>query len=367
MSEFPCKVPNCDKGYSYRKGLVQHERNQHSDKELCSSYENGRQCKECSSFGRGVSGLATHLGMSNECPDKEAYYLKYLADSDSEKVCNLDGCDELCYFHSLGSGYKGLCSHSCSVKKRNRKYRDSDKTWPTQKEEVKKKLRSDDYWEDKNIQCKECGSWFKNIRGISTHLGCKNCNISKEFYYLKYIASSFKESVCDGKGCSNSCGFDSINKGFFECCSFECANGGRSFGSAEEKIKKEHLNRFIEPTNIDSLNSYRKMCNVISKEEGVFNKLYSNWSGSCYYCEVGLENNDNLKVEVEHKTSISFGFKNGLPPEYIADYDNLEVVCGKCNRSKGPKNEQEFIKYKEKVNDPMNDDDQTMDDMEPVQ
>lgn len=43
---------------------------------------------------------------------------------------------------------------------------------------------------------------------------------------------------------------------------------------------------------------------------------------------------DDLYV-IDHKVSVSAGFKNNIPPEMIADISNLRIISGKENSDKG--------------------------------
>lgn len=49
----------------------------------------------------------------------------------------------------------------------------------------------------------------------------------------------------------------------------------------------------------------------------------------CCYCSLGIEDEPNLLLEIDHKIPLS---KGGM-----TTYDNLQTLCWKCNRSKGTK------------------------------
>lgn len=49
----------------------------------------------------------------------------------------------------------------------------------------------------------------------------------------------------------------------------------------------------------------------------------------CCFCSIGIKDEPNLLLEIDHKIPLS---KGG-----ITTYDNLQTLCWKCNRTKGAK------------------------------
>jgi len=67
--------------------------------------------------------------------------------------------------------------------------------------------------------------------------------------------------------------------------------------------------------------------------------LFENWDGYDYYDGEYIKNNfnlhglDNNYPTIDHKISVSYGFKNNIEPEKIADISNL-CITKKINNSK---------------------------------
>lgn len=95
----------------------------------------------------------------------------------------------------------------------------------------------------------------------------------------------------------------------------------------------------------DFYNYKKKVINLTRKNKII---LLENWNGYDYYDGEYIKDNFNLHYHdsnypnVDHKTTIKFGFDNNITPEEIAKLDNLCVTKLKLNVRKSSKNEDEF-------------------------
>ena len=78
----------------------------------------------------------------------------------------------------------------------------------------------------------------------------------------------------------------------------------------------------------------------------------SEWDGYDYYDGEYIKDNFNLDFNhtdyptIDHKVSIKMGFKLGIPPRDISNFDNLCITKKVLNSKKGYKTEEDYIKQK---------------------
>lgn len=105
--------------------------------------------------------------------------------------------------------------------------------------------------------------------------------------------------------------------------------GGNSASSCDIKLNIENLNQLI-----NYLNDVIKWTNSIAGQRALMtsqlrNKIKERDNFKCCSCSLGIEDEPNLLLEIDHKIPLS---KGG-----ITTYDNLQTLCWKCNRTKGAK------------------------------
>jgi hypothetical protein len=115
----------------------------------------------------------------------------------------------------------------------------------------------------------------------------------------------------------------------------------------ETKIK----NGFIVPDyRLSEWLLYRRLVRKYTERNRKY--LIESWNGLDYYDGENIMNNFNLNhtnidfPTLDHKISIIWGFKNGIPPEDISDINNLCITKRKINSEKSFLKEDEFINKK---------------------
>lgn len=105
--------------------------------------------------------------------------------------------------------------------------------------------------------------------------------------------------------------------------------GGNSSSKFVIKLDIENLNQLIKYLNDEikwtkSIAGQRALMTSQLRENI---KKRDNYK--CCSCSLGIEDEPNLLLEIDHKIPLS---KGGL-----TSYDNLQTLCWKCNRTKGAK------------------------------
>ncbi|MCK9154798.1 MAG: hypothetical protein M0P12_01650 [Paludibacteraceae bacterium] len=100
---------------------------------------------------------------------------------------------------------------------------------------------------------------------------------------------------------------------------------------------------------------HRKVMSITRQKRKV---LFSEWDGLCYYTRKKLITNEEFRKEnpslpltknklqptVDHKISIFYGFMNNIPPEEIAELENLCICSRVQNCIKNNKTEDSYVK-----------------------
>lgn len=108
----------------------------------------------------------------------------------------------------------------------------------------------------------------------------------------------------------------------------------------ETKIKNGH---YLSDEQLSSFKKYKNEVTRLTKK--VKKELYLNWNGVDYYDGEYIAENLTLKYTdkdfptIDHKTSVSYGFKNNISAEEISLLSNLCITKRSINSSKGSKNE----------------------------
>lgn len=116
------------------------------------------------------------------------------------------------------------------------------------------------------------------------------------------------------------------------------AKSAQYYKDNKEKINarnNEYYTNNKEAHAIRTFNTYARRKNAdgnISLEDVEFLRDIQN--NKCIYCLADLSEVNN---EIDHQTSIINGGSNNI--------DNLAITCRECNRSKGPRNHEDFIEY----------------------
>jgi hypothetical protein len=105
--------------------------------------------------------------------------------------------------------------------------------------------------------------------------------------------------------------------------------GGNSSSRCDIGLNIENLNHLI-----NYLNDVIKWSNSIAGQRALMtshlrNKIKERDNYKCCSCSLGIEDEPNLLLEIDHRIPLS---KGGM-----STYDNLQTLCWKCNRTKGAK------------------------------
>lgn len=105
--------------------------------------------------------------------------------------------------------------------------------------------------------------------------------------------------------------------------------GGNSSSSCEIKLNIENLNHLL-----NYLNDVIKWTKSVAGQRALMtsqlrDKIKHRDNFKCCYCNLGIIDEPNLLLEIDHKIPLS---KGGM-----TTYDNLQTLCWKCNRTKGAK------------------------------
>lgn len=109
--------------------------------------------------------------------------------------------------------------------------------------------------------------------------------------------------------------------------------------SKNTRIKKGNQ---ISDELLSSLEKYKREVRIITysyKKE-----LFEKWNGYDYYDNEYIKNLTDRKNRptIDHKISVSFGFKNNINPEIIGNISNLVITKGKINSQKNLLTEDEY-------------------------
>lgn len=101
---------------------------------------------------------------------------------------------------------------------------------------------------------------------------------------------------------------------------------------------KEEYFKNVKYADLDKFKIYRRKVDKLTRD--IKNILIESWNGLDYYDGEYILNNFNLKYThgdyptIDHKISVSYGFKNNIPPEEIARFENLCVTKRRTNSKK---------------------------------
>ena len=122
----------------------------------------------------------------------------------------------------------------------------------------------------------------------------------------------------------------------------------------KDKISESLFKYFQENpiyTSLEEISDYKVYRKKIdSSTRRNKSTLMNNWDGYDYYDNeyifeyLKLEYNDCNYPTIDHKISILYGFKNGIPPENISCVENLCITKRSLNSQKGFNIDVEFIK-----------------------
>jgi len=87
------------------------------------------------------------------------------------------------------------------------------------------------------LECQICGRIFKNIRGLSVHVGKSHKELTKQEYYDKYFKLN-GEDICNHPECNKKVNFSTF--GYNKYCSHKCLNNDPKM--IEENRKQGKLN-----------------------------------------------------------------------------------------------------------------------------
>jgi hypothetical protein len=211
------------------------------------------------------------------------------------------------------------------------------------------------------VKCEICGREFSDIRRLSAHI--RSHKIMVENYYLKYI-NSVKGSC---KICGNDTKFISMEKGYYDHCSYKCAQNdpvvhkkqedsnfiktGYKHPSQNPIIKSQKENTYYEKTGY--INPSQNPIVKIQKENTCYEKTgYKHPAQNPdeikkreknYYEKTGYKN-PSQKPEIAEKHKITFSKLLKKFPELVKIENLIEgpngEISGRCKNSNCTKNKE---------------------------
>lgn len=303
-------------------------------------------CKICNidtklvadSFGRW------HLDKFHKISTKE-YYDSYVK-KNKEGKCKI--CAQETKFISINHGYREYCSTACVA---------SDDV-----NKIKiKKTKEEKYGNENFNNRKKAKKTVKFIYGVNNVSQIDSVkNKKKKTTKNNYgVDNPLKSEIVKKKikqTCLNRYGVNNPSKSEFIKRKRESTTinkyGVKNFSQSLEYRKlKEELGEWIPLEQKSDFEIYRML--VWSETEKHKKELFSHWNGLCYYTGVKLitdvsKYNDPLYATIEHKNSISWGFRNGISPVEIGGLGNICICSREINSIKNLKTEKQFKKYLKK-------------------
>jgi hypothetical protein len=211
-----------------------------------------------------------------------------------------------------------------------------------------------------DVECDRCGDVFNRkykaylkYRKNYDYDTCQKCKYEKvkatnveKFgvenpFQSNEIKEKMKETWIEKYGVDNPAKSDDIQNKIKET---NLEKYGYEYGlsnpEVREKISKTKSDMGLQlPTDeIDKYKVYRNKVNSLTRL--VKEDLYNNWDGYDYYDNEYIKDNVNLHFNdanyptIDHKTSVLYGFLNGISEEEICEMDNLCITKRSINASK---------------------------------
>lgn len=184
-------------------------------------------------------------------------------------------------------------------------------------------------------KCKIHYSWFiKNgfeeeyTLIFNTTFYLKNININERMYNIINDLKSTK--LCENPTCNNITKFNGFSLGYKKFCCIKCSKN-------PEKLKIINLFNGVNKSEIPiSMRGEKKIYwyNVRRMTDILYKKFKHIINPNNKL--IGLNGVEGAH-QIDHIISIKEGFIRGLPPEYIANLDNLQVIPWEENSRKGSK------------------------------
>ena len=224
-------------------------------------------------------------------------------------------------------------------------------------------------------QCDSCGAlqelslqkYHQNWERSGSY-NCKSCNniTYKKSMMKKYGADNpAKVESCNRKRkitCKEKYGSDYIISSEYskiktkETLNFKYGGHQSRVAEIREKMTSKGIetkikNGLVVPDcNLSEWMLYRRIVRRLTERNR--NYLMEKWNGLDYYDGeyikdfLSLNHTDVNFPTLDHKISIIYGFQNKIPPDDIADVDNLCITKRKINSSKSFLKEEDFLNKK---------------------
>lgn len=171
---------------------------------------------------------------------------------------------------------------------------------------------------------------------------CDICEKQKSLIYFKYLKNIKKIGIYT---CSNKCAIIKNQKTCME-----------RYGVLHQNQIKENVDKILNTKvkmglvsyDFDDYKSYRRVVDNFTNQNK--KTLFENWNGFDYYdgefirIYLDLDSNDQKYPSIDHKISVLYGYNNNIPPEKIANFENLCMTKRKNNSLKSSLNELDYLK-----------------------
>lgn len=169
--------------------------------------------------------------------------------------------------------------------------------------------------------------------------------------YLESTKDKIKETCLERYGETNFTKTEQYNIKSKETCMKKYGVDHSSKNADFQKNKKEvriKNGTQLSDDMIEPYQLYRK--NVDNITDRLKDQIYNNWDGYDYYDgeyikeNLNLNPNDRNRPTIDHKISVYYGFKNGIPFDEISNINNICITKSYLNSKKRDMNEDDFIK-----------------------
>jgi hypothetical protein len=301
-------------------------------------------CKICNSQTkyRPSHFLRYHCGPDHGITSKKEYY-DLTEKKDGEGICVV--CGKPTKFHQ--KGYARTCSVKCSHKdpeyivnhKRSVNSYDKEKALSKRKTTNLKKYGKEHVPQLVDTKNKVAHTNLKNF-GVKTNLLTEettNLRVKALEENKEEINEKRRKSWTDEKKTSANVKRRNTNMNVYGVPATSCLK------EIKDAIRKnmEDAGKWQPRSKMPEIKKY--YLDVKRETLQSLNEVFELWSGYCEYTGFPLYKFPE-HISIDHRESISNGFKRKASPEEIGSPSNLAIVHGKINSSKNSMNEDEYLK-----------------------
>lgn len=266
-------------------------------------------CGLCNSDLRSIRSLSKHIRDKHEWKSKE-YYDVFI--EPWKHACMI--CGSAVEFINLSRGYRETCSHTCACTLHRKRLSADNERNTAFKEKISKSQT--DVWKNRT----ESGESILLREKIGKTIATKMASLTPEERQQKYGWMNKLSDVEKAKW---------INEVMVN-------TGAHTWWITASDEEKQHvINRRAAKLNNITVDDY---VNITRSDRDVYYAAVYSHTEKSYATHKHLIDPNSLRsaeYHLDHKYSIFHGFREGIDPEIIGSYHNLELLSGTANMSKG--------------------------------